>query len=359
VVFIWTLNLLVIPSEVEESLAVVRITMRDISQPSHEATARQATSVAKADSNLTRREVSRLIGAGAASFLLQIPTSRAQAAGQSSTMLARAIPSSGEKLPVIGLGSWSTFDVGPGSPQLKPLEEVLSLFVKLGGKVIDSSPMYGHAEGVIGELAAKLHLRHSLFIATKVWTAGKEAGIAMMERSMERFQTRQIDLMQVHNLVDVETQMSSLREWKEKGRIRYTGITHSEARGFGEVERIMRSWKPDFVQINYSVMEPGAAQRILPLAQELRMAVIINRPFGGGGLFRHVSAKSLPPWAAEIDCRSWAQFFLKWIVAHPAVTCVIPATNNPRHVEDNMAAGSGRLPDAKMRQRMLAFVSAL
>lgn len=310
-------------------------------------------------SNLTRREASRLIGAGAAGLLLQIPTPRAQAAGQSSSMLARAIPSSGEKLPVIGLGSWYTFDVGAGSPQLKQLEEVLSLFVKLGGKVIDSSPMYGRAEGVIGELAAKLHLRDSLFIATKVWTPGKQAGIEMMERSMDRFQTKRIDLMQVHNLVDVETQMSSLREWKGKGRIRYTGITHSQARGFGEVERIMRSQKPDFVQINYSVMEPGAAQRILPLAQELRMAVIINRPFGGGGLFGRVSAKSLPPWAAEIDCRSWAQFFLKWIIAHPAVTCTIPATDKPGHLEDNMQGGIGRLPDTKMRQRMAAIASSL
>ena len=311
-------------------------------------------------SNLTRREASRLIGAGAAGLLLQIPTSRAQAAGQSSSMLARAIPSSGEKLPVIGLGTWNAFDVDLTPENRRQLEEVMSLFVKRGGRVIDSSPMYGPAEGVIGELAAKLHLRDSLFIATKVWTAGKEAGIQMMERSMERFQTKRIDLMQVHNLVDVEMQMSSLREWKTKGRIRYTGITHSQARGFGEIERIMRSHKPDFVQINYSVMELGAAQRILPLAQELRMAVIINRPFGGGGLFQRVRAKQLPDWAAEFDCRSWAQFFLKWIVAHPAVTCVIPATNNPRHLEDNMQAGVGRLlPDAKMRQRMVQFVSGL
>jgi diketogulonate reductase-like aldo/keto reductase len=332
--------------------------MRDVSQSSHESTARHIASVDSAGSNLTRREASRIIGAGAAGLLLHIPRSGAQAAGQSTSMLARAIPSSGEKLPVIGIGSWQTFDVGPGSPQLKQLEEVLSLFVKLGGKVIDSSPMYGRAEGVIGELAAKLHLRDSLFIATKVWTAGQQEGIKMMERSLDRFRTRRIDLMQVHNLVDVEHHMPTLREWKEKGRIRYTGITHSEARGFGEVERIMRSWKPDFVQINYSIMEPGAAQRILPLAQELRMAVIINRPFGGGGLFGQVAAKPLPPWAAEIDCRSWAQFFLKWIVAHPAVTCVIPATNNPRHLEDNMAGGVGRLPDAKMRQRMIALVSS-
>src|SRR6266496_3114952 len=278
-------------------------------------------------SNLTRREASRLIGAGAAGLLLQIPTSCAQAAGQSSSMLARAIPSSGEKLPVIGLGTWNAFDVDLTPENRKQLEEVMSLFVKRGGRVIDSSPMYGPAEGVIGELATKLHLRDSLFIATKVWTAGKEAGIQMMERSMERFQTKRIDLMQVHNLVDVE--------------------------------RIMRSHKPDFVQINYSVMELGAAQRILPLAQELRMAVIINRPFGGGGLFGRVAAKPLPPWAAEIDCRTWAQFFLKWIVAHPAVTCVIPATSKPQHMEDNLAAGAGRLPDAKMRLRMLELVSSL
>jgi diketogulonate reductase-like aldo/keto reductase len=318
-----------------------------------------STSVNMTGGNLTRREASRLIGAGAAGLLLQTSTSRTQAAPQSSGMLPRAIPSSGEKLPVIGLGTWSVFDVNLTPENRTQLGVVLSLFVKHGGKVIDSSPMYGRAEGVIGELAAQLHLRDSLFIATKVWTAGKEAGLAMMERSMDRFRTKRIDLMQVHNLVDVETQMSSLREWKTKGRIRYTGITHSQARGFSDVEKNMRSQKPDFVQINYSIMEPEAAQRILPLAQELRMGVIINRPFGGGGLFGRIAGKSLPPWAAEIDCRSWAQFFLKWIVAHPAVTCVIPATNNPQHMEDNMAAGIGRLPDSKMRQRMIAFVSTL
>lgn len=272
-------------------------------------------------------------------------------------MITRSIPSSGEKLPVIGLGTWSVFDVDLTPANRPQLAEVLSLLVKHGGRVVDSSPMYGRAEGVVGELAAQSHLLDSLFIATKVWTMGKAAGIAQMQRSMARLQ--KIDLMQVHNLVDVENQMASLHEWKTEGRIRYTGITHSQARGFYEVERAMRSWKPDFVQINYSVMEPQAAQRILPLAQELRMAVIINRPFGGGGLFGRVAGKPLPSWAAEIDCRSWAQLFLKWIVAHPAVTCVIPATNNPKHMEDNMAAGLGRLPDAKMRQRMIAFVSSL
>jgi diketogulonate reductase-like aldo/keto reductase len=304
---------------------------------------------------MTRREAAKLVGTVAAGLLLPIAASRVSAAGGSQAMLTRSIPSTGEKLPVVGLGSATTFDVHPGSPQLKPLGEVLSLFVQRGGKVIDSSPMYGQAEGVIGDLAAKSHLRNSLFIATKVWTHGQQEGIAMMQRSLDRFQTAKIDLMQVHNLVDVETQMSSLREWKAKGRIRYTGITHSEARGFGEVEKAMRSQKPDFVQINYSLVERGAAQRILPLAQELRIAVIINRPFGGGGVLRSIAAKPLPPWAAEFDCHSWPQFLLKWIVAHPAVTCVIPATNNPQHLEDNMAAGVGRLPDAKTRQRMASL----
>jgi diketogulonate reductase-like aldo/keto reductase len=303
---------------------------------------------------MKRREALKLIGGTTAGLLLPIST---RAASESSMMITRSIPSSGEKLPVIGLGTWSVFDVDLTSANRPQLAEVMSLLVKRGGRVIDSSPMYGRAEGVVGELAAQLHLVDSLFMATKVWTKGKEAGLAMMQRSMVRF--RKIDLMQVHNLSDVETQMSSLRQWKTDGRIRYTGITHSQARGFYDVERTMHREKPDFVQINYSLMEPEAAQRVLPLAQELRMAVIINRPFGGGGLFGRVAAKPLPPWAAEIDCRSWAQFFLKWIVAHPAVTCVIPATSKPQHMEDNLAAGLGRLPDVKMRRRMLELVSSL
>jgi diketogulonate reductase-like aldo/keto reductase len=302
---------------------------------------------------ISRRRAAKLIGVTAASALLPIGTSRIYAADES--WLTRSVPSTGEKLPVIGLGSAVTFDVRPGSPQLKPLGEVLTLFVKHGGKVIDSSPMYGNAEGVIGDLAARSHLLNSLFIATKVWTRGKQEGIAQMQRSLERFQTKAIDLMQVHNLADVETQMGTLREWKGKGRIRYTGITYSEASGFGEVERVMKMQKPDFVQINYSLVDRGAAQRILPLAQELRMGVIINRPFGGGGVLRSIATKPLPAWTAEFDCHSWAQFLLKWIVAHPAVTCVIPATNNPQHLEDNMAAGVGRLPDAKTRQRMASL----
>ena len=231
----------------------------------------------------------------------------------------------------------------------------MALFVKHGGKLIDTSPMYGNAEGVIGDLAYKAGLTKSLFIATKVWTRGQQEGLAQMERSLQRFRARTIDLIQVHNLADVDREMTSLREWKAKGKIRYTGITYSEDRGHGEVERIMRLQKPDFVQINYSLMDRAAASRILPLAQELGMAVIINRPFGGGGIFQVISKKPLPAWAAEFDCHSWAQFLLKWIVSHPAVTCVIPATNSPHHLEDNMGAGVGRLPDAKTRARMASL----
>jgi diketogulonate reductase-like aldo/keto reductase len=308
-------------------------------------------------SEMTRRNAARLLGAGATGLLLPIDASRLEAAGESSPMLTRAIPSSGEKLPVIGLGTWQTFDVGPSATEREPLAQVLSLFVKLGGRVIDSSPMYGHSEEVIGDLVAKLRLREQLFLATKVWTRGQEAGLESMERSLVRLQTKRIDLMQVHNLVDVATHLKTLREWKAQGRIRYLGVTHYESGAFAEVEKVLRNEKLDFLQINYSIGEREAENRILPLAQERGVAVIINRPFGGGDLFARVRARPLPEWVVEFDCRSWAQFLLKWIVAHPAVTCAIPATNNPRHLEDNMGAGVGRLPDARTRQRMVDLVS--
>jgi len=309
--------------------------------------------------SMTRREATRLVTAGAAGLVLPIGASRLRAATESSTMLTRAIPSSGEKLPVIGLGTWRTFDVDLTADTRRQLENVLSLFVKLGGRVIDSSPMYGHAEDVIGDLTATLGIRDKLFVATKVWTRGKENGIRSMERSMVRLRTKRIDLMQVHNLLDVYTHLEVLREWREQGRIRYIGITHYESGAFGEVEEIMRNEKLDFVQINYSLMERDAEERVLPLAQERGIGVIVNRPFGGGDLFSRARSKPLPEWAAEFECRSWAQFFLKWIVGHPAVTCAIPATDKPRHLEDNMQGGIGRLPDAKVRQRMVEIASSL
>lgn len=309
--------------------------------------------------NFTRREATRLIGASAAGLLLPVRASRAQTKTESSTMLTRPIPSSGEKLPVIGLGTWRTFDVDLTSDSRRQLGDVLSLFMKLGGRVIDTSPMYGRSEDVIGDLTATLGIRDKPFLATKVWTRGQENGIRSMERSMVRLRTKQIDLMQVHNLVDVQTHLATLRDWKERGRIRYIGITHYESGAFAEVEKIMRSEKLDFVQINYSIMEREAEERVLPLAQERGIAVIVNRPFGGGDLFDRVRSKSLPEWSTEFDCRSWAQFFLKWIVANPAVTCAIPATDKARHLEDNMQAGNGRLPDTRVRQRMVESVGSL
>jgi diketogulonate reductase-like aldo/keto reductase len=308
---------------------------------------------------MTRREAARLIGGTAAGLFLPLSALRGQAQGESSAMLTRAIPSSGEKLPAIGLGTWQAFDVDLTSDNRRQLEDVLSLFVKLGGRVIDTSPMYGRAEDVIGELTAALGIRDKVFLATKVWTRGKENGTKSMERSMALLRAKRIDLMQVHNLVDVQTQLATLREWKAQGRIRYLGITHYEAGAFPDVEKIMRSEKLDFVQINYSLMEREAEERLLPLAQERGVAVIVNRPFGGGDLFGRTRSKPLPDWAAEFDCHSWAQFFLKWIVANAAVTCAIPATDKPRHIEDNMGGGIGRLPDAKVRQRMVELVSSL
>jgi aryl-alcohol dehydrogenase-like predicted oxidoreductase len=308
---------------------------------------------------MTRREATKLIGAGTAGLLLPISASHGDTASESSTMLTRAIPSSGEKLPVIGLGTWEVFDVDLTPDRENQLGDVLSLFVKLGGRVVDSSPMYGRSEEVIGTLATKLDLHDKLFLATKVWTRGKQAGVESMERSMARLQTKRIDLMQVHNLVDVETQLATMRDWKAQGRFRYIGVTHYNSSAFSEVEKVLRSEKLDFLQINYSIMEREAEQRILPLAQERQVAVIINRPFGGGNLFSRVRAKPLPDWAAEFDCRSWAQFFLKWIIAYPAVTCAIPATNNSEHLRDNLRAGVSRLPDTETRQRMVELVSSL
>ncbi|OLA96355.1 MAG: aldo/keto reductase [Verrucomicrobia bacterium 13_2_20CM_55_10] len=305
---------------------------------------------------MTRREAAKLIGGTAAAVVLPITT---QAAAESSTMLTRMIPSSGETLPVIGLGTWRAFDVDLTSDIRRQLEEVLSLFVKLGERGVDSSPMYGRAEEVIGELTAALGIRERLFLATKVWTRGRENGIESIERSMALLRTNRIDLMQVHNLLDVHTHLATLRQWKEQGRIRYIGVTHYNSSAFPEIEKILRTEKLDFLQINYSLMEPEAEQRVLPLAQERGVAVIVNRPFGAGDLFDKVRSKPLPGWAAEFDCRSWAQFFLKWIAAHPAVTCAIPATNKPSHLQDNLQAGTGRLPDANMRRRMAELVSSL
>ena len=292
--------------------------------------------------------------AGTAASLLVAPSLPAQ---EKSSLLQRAIPSSGEMLPVIGLGTSGVFNAT--ASEREPLEQVVAMLVKMGGKLIDTAPAYGQAETVTGEIAAKLKLQDKLFLATKVGTTGKAEGAQQMERSVELLGKKPVDLIQVHNLTDWETQLASLTEWKEQGRIRYTGITASRLSAHGDIARVLEKERVDFVQINYSLMEREAESRILPVAKERGVAVLVNRPFGRGDLFGRVREKPLPEWAAEIDCKSWAQFFLKWIVAHPAVTCVIPATSKPHHMEDNLRAGQGRMPDEKMRGRMVEAMSAI
>jgi diketogulonate reductase-like aldo/keto reductase len=219
--------------------------------------------------------------------------------------------------------------------------------------------MYGRAEGVVGDLAGELGITHSLFLATKVWTTGRDAGIRQMQRSFRLLRTDRIDLMQVHNLLDLDMHERTLREWKASGKIRYLGITHYNEGAYGEVEQLLRTGDYDFLQINYSIRERTAEDTILPLAAARGVAVIVNRPFAQGDLFSRVRDTPLPGWAAQFDCTSWAQFFLKYILAHPAVTCVIPATSKPKHLVDNMGAGTGRLPDEATRQRMVQLVEPL
>jgi diketogulonate reductase-like aldo/keto reductase len=274
-------------------------------------------------------------------------------------MLRRAIPRSGELLPAVGLGTYQTFDVGGGRAEREPLKDVLRLLVEHGGSVIDSSPMYGSSESVVGDLCAELGLRPQLFMATKVWTSGREAGMRQMEDSFRRMRLERMDLMQIHNLLDWKTHARTLEDWKQAGRIRYTGITHYHSGAYDDLERIMRTKQFDFVQLNYSIAEREAEESVLLLARDTGTAVIVNRPFAQASLFSRVRGRELPTWAAEFDCRSWAQFFLKYILSHPAVTCVIPATSKPKHMEDNMMAGVGRLPDDATRQKMASFMDVI
>jgi diketogulonate reductase-like aldo/keto reductase len=268
----------------------------------------------------------------------------------------RAIPSSGESLPVIGLGTWIGFDVGEADGERQRLGQVLATLLDGGGRVIDSSPMYGRAEAVTGDLVAAADARERVFLATKVWTRGREAGIAQMQESMRRLRTQRIDLMQIHNLVDWKVHLATLRDWKARGRIRYLGITHYTPSAHDEVEAVLRAEKLDFLQINYALDDRAVEQRLLPLAAERGVAVIVNQPFGGGGLLRRLRDRPLPPWAAEIGCTSWAQVLLKFVLSHTAVTCAIPGTSRPEHMADNAGAGSGVLPDAAFWQRHAAGV---
>ncbi len=273
----------------------------------------------------------------------------------------RTIPSSGESIPVIGLGTSRVFDIDlAADPEAREAcRAVVAALVDAGATVVDSSPMYGRAEAVSGDAAAALGATDRIFWATKVWADGRDRGIEQMRDSMRLFRTDQIDLMQVHNLRDWKVHMPVLRDWKAEGRIRYIGITHSRSSAFGEVERVINATQLDFVQLNYSIGEREAEARLLPLCADKGIATLINRPFARGALFQQLAGMPLPDWASDFHAETWGQFLLKFILAHPAVTCVIPATRKAEHMVDNVGAGSGPLPDPAQRRAMIEFFGAL
>jgi diketogulonate reductase-like aldo/keto reductase len=305
---------------------------------------------------MNRREALRLLGAAALAVGGggRLAGAAADAATTQPPLLTRAIPTTGEKIPVIGLGTWQTFDVGSGDAARAPIEAVLREFAALGGRVLDSSPMYGQSEEVAGDLMAKNALREKLFVATKVWISGRDAGIAQMNDSIRKLRAGKIDLMQVHNLLDVGAHLDTLRGWKKDGRIRYLGVTHYTASGAEAVAKLIQSEVVDFVQVAYSVAERDAEKRLFDLARDKGVAVIANRPLGGGDLIRRQLGKPLPAWAGEIDCTSWAQLLLKFVVSHPAITVAIPATSKVTHLRDNLRAGVGRMPGEAFRRRIAA-----
>ncbi|WP_328700890.1 aldo/keto reductase [Corallococcus silvisoli] len=273
-------------------------------------------------------------------------------------MLTRPIPKSGEALPVIGLGTWQTFDVSGAANERAPLAQVLQAFFASGARLIDSSPMYGRSEAVVGELLRQSGQDKTPFLATKVWTRGKAEGAAQMQASLQKMGHGRMDLMQVHNLVDVDVHLPALRELKAAKKLRYIGVTHYARSAFDDLERHIRSSALDFVQLPYSLAMRDAEARLLPAAKEHGVAVLVMEPFDQGNLFRKMKGRPLPDWAAEFDCTSWAQFFLKFILGHPAVNCPLPATSDPAHLEDNVKAGLGRLPDEKTRARMVKLLQA-
>ncbi len=270
-------------------------------------------------------------------------------------MLTRKIPSSGEALPVIGLGTYKGFDVGSSAADRAGPAGVLRALFSQGGSVLDSSPMYGRAEGIAGELLAAQHIREKAFIATKVWTQGHSSGIEQMNRSMNLLRCERIDLMQIHNLVDWRAHLATLRAWKEEGRIRYLGITHYSASAYGEIEKIMRAEPLDFVQLNYSLDDREAERRLLPLAAERGLAVLANLPFGAGRLFKILRGKPIPPWMQEAGCDTWSQVLLKFTLAHKSVTCVIPGTGNPQHMSENCRAGEAPMLDEPQLRKLIGW----
>jgi diketogulonate reductase-like aldo/keto reductase len=301
---------------------------------------------------LTRRGFLELsVAAGAVSAL-----GPAAAFAAKDDLIRRPIPSSGQRIPLMGLGTARTFDVDPDdAAAMEPLRGVMQRFFKGGGRLVDSSPMYGRAEAVVGRLARDQGIADQLFMATKVWTRGRDAGMAQMRRSRQLMGGGRLELIQVHNLLDLDTQMRTLRRWREQGHVQYIGVTHSRTAAHEEVTRVVEREPIDFVQINYNIVERNAERRLLPAAADKGVAVLVNEPFEKGTLFGRVRGTELPGWAKELGMGSWAQFFLKFIAGHPAVTCIIPATTKPNHAADNMRAGRGPLPDARQRERMARF----
>jgi diketogulonate reductase-like aldo/keto reductase len=306
--------------------------------------------------NEYRRQVLKLgLAAAGAMMLPGLKPALADSNGQ----LMRTIPSSGEKIPAVGLGTSRTFDVGSGESELAPLREVVRLFVERGGTMVDSSPMYGKSERVVGDLLTGLDVGDRIFFATKVWTTGQSAGKAQMDASFRLMATNHIDLMQVHNLVDTRTQLASIRALVEQGRVRYVGITHYTPGAFDDVASWIAKEKIDYVQFPYSIAARQAEQRLLSVAAEHGVATIAHRNFERGRLFGKVKGKALPDWAAEFDCATWSNFFLKYVLGEPRITNVIPATRKVKHLNDNMNAGLGRLPDPAMRRKMVTYIENL
>ena len=304
--------------------------------------------------DLNRRQILSLLGATGASLTLPQSLSAAP-----SPLLTKPIPSSGERLPVVGMGTWITFNVGNDVALRNQRVKVLRAFFKNGGAMIDSSPMYGSSEEVVGYCLSKLRDREQLFSATKVWTYLQSLGISQMKRSEKLWKESQFDLLQIHNLMDWKKHMETLKSWKSQGRVRYIGITTSHGRRHRLFEKVMKTEPIDFVQFSYNIRDRAVEERLLPIARERGLAVIINRPFKRGALFSATNRRPLPAWAAEFDCENWAQFYLKFIVSHPAVNCAIPATSRVDHMNENMGALRGRLPDPDMRKKMVRYFENL
>jgi len=304
---------------------------------------------------ISRRDASKLIALGFSSYLLD-PRIKFESSKQ---MNKRIIPKTNEALPVIGLGTWQTFDVGNSKAERDPLREVLNVLIDNGGSVIDSSPMYGRSEKVVGQLTTELNIKDKIFEATKVWTTGHKEGLNQIQNSFNLLKAEPIELLQVHNLLDWETQLKTLYVLKAKGKVKYVGITHYHQGGYALMEKVMKNEPIDFIQINYNLAVRDAGKRLLPLAQDKGIAVLVNRPYEGGTLFKKLKNKPLPEWAHEFDAQSWGQFFLKFILANKTVTCVIPGTSKPKHMRDNVLAGFGTLPTENHLDKMIELIQSV